>query len=108
MEDTAQAAAPEAVQLGDLLDTAGMERRYRKKQGYWNKLRCSGGGPAYYKLGKSVLYDPHVVDAWLASKRRTSTSDDGTDGLPSELRPAPPSGGKPTPPRRPAHQPPAQ
>ncbi|MDL2401569.1 helix-turn-helix transcriptional regulator [Rhizobium mayense] len=38
------------------------------------KLRLTGGGPAYIKLGKSVVYDPADLDAWLSSKRRRSTS----------------------------------
>jgi predicted DNA-binding transcriptional regulator AlpA len=39
-----------------------------------NKLRLTGGGPEYIKLGKSVVYDPADLDAWLSSKRRRSTS----------------------------------
>jgi len=39
-----------------------------------NKLRLTGGGPEYIKLGKSVVYDPADLDAWLASNRRSSTS----------------------------------
>ncbi|WEZ84651.1 DNA-binding protein [Rhizobium sp. 32-5/1] len=39
-----------------------------------NKLRLTGGGPAYIKLGKTVVYDPADLDAWLSSKRRRSTS----------------------------------
>lgn len=38
------------------------------------KLRLTGGGPEYIKLGKSVVYDPSDLDAWLSSKRRRSTS----------------------------------
>jgi predicted DNA-binding transcriptional regulator AlpA len=38
------------------------------------KLRLTGGGPKYLKLGKTVVYDPADLDAWLASHRRTSTS----------------------------------
>jgi len=38
-----------------------------------NKLRCRGGGPAFYKLGAAVFYDPADLDAWLAERRRTST-----------------------------------
>lgn len=42
-----------------------------------NKLRVFGGGPVFLKLGRRVAYDVADLDAWLASKRRTSTSDDG-------------------------------
>ena len=43
----------------------------------FEKLRLSGGGPRYLKLGRRVAYDPDDLDAWLASHRRTSTSDRG-------------------------------
>lgn len=40
-----------------------------------DKLRLTGGGPAFLKLGKVVVYDPADLDEWLASKRRHSTSE---------------------------------
>lgn len=40
-----------------------------------NKLRVFGGGPAYLKLGRRVVYDALDLDAWLATKRCRSTSD---------------------------------
>jgi predicted DNA-binding transcriptional regulator AlpA len=45
-----------------------------------NKLRLYGGGPVFLKLGRRVAYDVADLDAWLASKRRSSTSDDGLSG----------------------------
>ena len=42
-----------------------------------NKLRVSGGGPIFLKLGRRVAYDVADLDAWLATKRRRSTSDAG-------------------------------
>lgn len=36
--------------------------------------RVRSGGPIYMKLGKRVVYDAADLDAWLASKRRHSTS----------------------------------
>jgi predicted DNA-binding transcriptional regulator AlpA len=42
-----------------------------------NKLRVFGGGPVFLKLGRRVAYDLADLDAWLASKRRRSTSDSG-------------------------------
>jgi predicted DNA-binding transcriptional regulator AlpA len=44
---------------------------------FLNKLRCSGGGPAFRKIGRAVLYDPADLESWLSDRRRTSTSDDG-------------------------------
>jgi hypothetical protein len=40
-----------------------------------NKMRMRGDGPAFIKAGKAVLYDPADCDAWLASRRRLSTSE---------------------------------
>lgn len=43
-----------------------------------NKLRVFGGGPVFIKLGRRVAYDVADLDAWLTSRRRRSTSDDGS------------------------------
>ncbi len=42
---------------------------------YLNKLRQQGGGPTYRKLGHSVVYHPDDLQAWLETKRRTSTAE---------------------------------
>jgi predicted DNA-binding transcriptional regulator AlpA len=42
-----------------------------------NKLRVFGGGPIFLKLGRRVAYDLGDLEAWLATKRRRSTSDAG-------------------------------
>lgn len=39
--------------------------------------RLRGGGPPFYKIGARVVYDSAELDAWLAARRRTSTSDRG-------------------------------
>ena len=41
------------------------------------KLRLSGDGPPYFKLGRRVMYARGDIEAWLASCRRKSTSDPG-------------------------------
>lgn len=43
-----------------------------------DKYRLTGEGPTFLKLGRSVAYDQRDLDAWLNSKRRQSTSDDGS------------------------------
>ena len=43
----------------------------------FDKYRLTGEGPVFLKLGRSVVYDTRDLDAWLKSKRRTSTSDVG-------------------------------
>ncbi|MGI6417836.1 MAG: helix-turn-helix domain-containing protein [Thermoguttaceae bacterium] len=35
------------------------------------------GGPAYLKLGRKVVYRKSDLDAWLASRRRTHTGQEG-------------------------------
>lgn len=39
------------------------------------KLRVTGDGPAFLKLGRSVRYAEEDLTAWLASKRVKSTSE---------------------------------
>lgn len=38
-----------------------------------DKLRCFGGGPRFFKLGRSVVYSTADLDAWMAERVRTST-----------------------------------
>jgi excisionase family DNA binding protein len=40
-----------------------------------DKLRCYGGGPAYAKLGSSVIYSTEDLDAWLAANRHLPAND---------------------------------
>lgn len=46
-----------------------------------NKLRVFGGGPVFLKLGRRVAYDIADLDQWLETKRRRSTSDDGSQAV---------------------------
>jgi hypothetical protein len=43
-----------------------------------NKRRVRGLPPAFIKLGKTVLYDTVVLDEWIDSCRRQSTSEPPT------------------------------
>ncbi len=38
-----------------------------------DKLRMGDAGPAFFKLGRAVVYATADLDAWLAGKRRAST-----------------------------------
>ena len=40
-----------------------------------NKLRLTGSGPRYYKLGRAVRYRIADLDEWAEQRRTTSTSD---------------------------------
>ncbi|WMT70929.1 helix-turn-helix domain-containing protein [Bradyrhizobium sp. Ash2021] len=42
-----------------------------------DKLRVTGGGPRFIKLGKRVLYDTLDLDRWLEAQKRASTVDTG-------------------------------
>ena len=50
-----------------------------------DRYRVTGGGPVYHLFGTAVRYLPEDLDAWAETRRRRSTSDDG-----SGPRPAPP------------------
>lgn len=39
------------------------------------KMRCRGGGPCYFSLGRKVLYERATLDAWLEERRARNTSD---------------------------------
>lgn len=41
----------------------------------FEKLRLTGKGPKYIKIGRAVVYRPEDLDKWLASKLRQSTSE---------------------------------
>jgi excisionase family DNA binding protein len=61
MSDTTLTTFAAAAYVG--LSTSKME-----------KLRVTGGGPAYCKIGRSVRYRFGDLDEWLASRRVASTS----------------------------------
>ncbi|MEQ9487628.1 MAG: helix-turn-helix domain-containing protein [Alphaproteobacteria bacterium] len=39
------------------------------------KLRVTGGGPAYSALGRIIVYRIEDLDAWVLARKRNSTSD---------------------------------
>jgi hypothetical protein len=39
------------------------------------KWRHFGGGPAYVRIGSRIFYEKTALDAYIASRRRTSTSE---------------------------------
>jgi predicted DNA-binding transcriptional regulator AlpA len=39
------------------------------------RSRVTGDGPPFVKAGRRVLYRPADIDAWIASRVRTSTSE---------------------------------
>ena len=43
------------------------------------KLRVTGGGPIFVKMGRRVSYCIQDLDAWVDAHRRNSTSDQGSE-----------------------------
>jgi predicted DNA-binding transcriptional regulator AlpA len=56
-------------------DTKAAAERIGLKQKTFENWRCQGAGPPFYKIGARVVYDDAEVDAWLESRRRTSTAE---------------------------------
>lgn len=54
-----------------------------------DRYRVTGGGPVYHLFGTAVRYLRDDLDAWAETRRRRSTSDDG-----SGPRPAPTGAGQ--------------
>jgi excisionase family DNA binding protein len=64
-----------------LLTVSEAAQRLGVSVSYLNKLRGSGGGPAFMKLGsRRVAYDPADLAAWLQECRRTSTAEQAAGG----------------------------
>lgn len=55
--------------------TPGAARYTGQSVSTLNKLRVAGGGPAYSKVGRIVVYDLDDLDAWIDARKRTSTSE---------------------------------
>jgi len=58
-----------------LLDTKEAAKYLKLGRSTLHKLRQSGGGPAFSKLGTRVVYELTDLDEWAAARRCTSTAD---------------------------------
>lgn len=65
----------DAPKKSPITDTAGAAEYTALSASTLNKLRCSGGGPKYLKLGKIIRYRFADLDAWLESRTVNSTAD---------------------------------
>lgn len=61
----------------DLFPACDAARILHLSQSTLAKLRLSGNGPVYCKLGRRVVYRLDDLTTWLAARRRRSTSDVG-------------------------------
>ncbi|WP_426433916.1 helix-turn-helix transcriptional regulator [Bradyrhizobium genosp. P] len=62
--------------LEQVADLTGLSRSTLAKR------RCDGTGPAFFKIGRTIKYGAEDVDAWILSRRRTSTWD-ANDNVPA-------------------------
>ena len=60
-----------------LLNVTEAAERLSVSASYLNKLRVTGGGPPFVKIGARVAYDPADLAAWLETQKRTTTADVG-------------------------------
>jgi excisionase family DNA binding protein len=58
-----------------LLTTAEAAERLKLAEITMRKLRLKGDGPSFVKLGRAVRYRPVDLDAWVAARLITSTSE---------------------------------
>ncbi len=56
------------------VSTKTLSAESRFSRSFWNKLRVTGGGPPYYKVGRKVVYDLEEAMAWISARRQQSTS----------------------------------
>ena len=60
-----------------LLSEKEVEQFYGITRRWLQKKRCTGGGPIFIKIGKSVRYRISDIESFLEAHRRSSTSDTG-------------------------------
>jgi predicted DNA-binding transcriptional regulator AlpA len=56
-------------------DTQGASQHSGLSKSFLEKLRVTGDGPRFIKIGKAVRYKVADIDAWLAAQARNSTSE---------------------------------
>lgn len=66
-----------AMDANRLLSTSEAADRLGVSASYLNKLRVTGGGPSFVKIGARVGYDQSDLSSWIDSQKRRSTSDLG-------------------------------
>ena len=81
------------IDVSRLLTEQDISRDYGIALATLRGWRFRGGGPSFFKLGRSVRYRAEDVDAFLEAQRRRSTSDAGLDAR-TERVSAPPEAEK--------------
>ncbi len=81
-DNSPTAHSPQLLNLSDAdryVETPKAAKITKYTQGTLNKLRVTGGGPPFIRLGGKkrgkVIYDTLDLHAWMQSRKRTSTSE---------------------------------
>lgn len=56
-----------------LITVAEAAERLSVSKSYLDKLRVTGGGPPFVKIGTRVAYDPADLATWLDGQKRQDT-----------------------------------
>ena len=59
------------------LDTQRAARHLGLSAKTLSRCRASGGGPVFHRFGSRIRYRREDLEAWAATRRLASTSDDG-------------------------------
>ena len=62
------------MDIPTLLDPVELSEKIGVGVGCLAKWRLTGEGPTFIRVGRRIHYDPRDVDAWLTSRKLTSTS----------------------------------
>jgi predicted DNA-binding transcriptional regulator AlpA len=68
-------SAARAWSPDDILDTHQAAAYLRLSVSSLNKMRCTGSGPAFVRMGRSVRYRRRALDSFIDSRFATSTTD---------------------------------
>ena len=69
---------PDVANASPFLTVVEAAAYLRVSKNYLDKLRVTGGGPEFFRLGrKKVVYHKAHLDAWMAARRYGSTTEYG-------------------------------
>jgi hypothetical protein len=63
------------VTVDPLLTEADVARELQVRGNFLAKLRCSGNGPPFIRIGGKIRYRRSALIAWLDGRERRSTSE---------------------------------
>jgi hypothetical protein len=65
---------PREQHFDEYLDTRGLSERTGIGKSTFDKMRMTGNGPPFIKVGKKVIYSRPCALAWLNAHTRQSTA----------------------------------